>query len=178
MSKLARIPIPVPKGVEVNFASGSITTKGPKGSLTRSLPEDILVIKKETDVLIQIKENSTLAKAMLGLYHALIKGMIEGVSTGFAKKLTLIGIGYRAAIQGTTLSLQVGYSNPIKLTLPAGVSVKVDKNVNIVVEGIDKQLVGQFAADIRSKRPPEPYKGKGIRYENEYVRKKAGKTGK
>ena len=178
MSKLAKRPILIPKGVEVNHAAGSICIKGPKGALTRSLPKDLQAALAGENLMVTMRENSSLAKSMLGLYHALIKGMVEGVTKGFEKRLTLIGVGYRAALQGRELELQLGYSNPIKLTLPEGIQVKIDKNVNIVVEGIDKRLVGQFAADIRAKRAPEPYKGKGVRYEKEYVRKKAGKTGK
>lgn len=177
-SKLIKRTILVPKNVEFTFAEGSFSVKGPKGSLKRQIPQGIEVVKKNEGIVFEINETFSSDPATLGLYYSLVKGMIEGVSVGFVKKLTLIGVGYRAAMQGSNLELQVGFSNPVKLQIPSGIKVTVDKNVNIAVEGIDKQLVGQFAADIRSWRPPEPYKGKGIRYENEYVRKKAGKTGK
>lgn len=178
MSKLAKRPIPLASGVEFKLDGDVLTVKGPKGNLTRTIPQGIEFRVESDGVFTEFAKDSTLNKPMLGLYRALAQGMVEGVTKGFVIKLKLIGVGYRAAVQGTTLELLVGYSNPIKMAIPEGIKVTVEKNVEISVEGINKQQVGQFAADIRAHKKPEPYKGKGIRYENEYVRKKTGKTGK
>ncbi|EPP34475.1 ribosomal protein L6 [Chlamydia ibidis] len=179
MSRKARDPIVLPQGVEVSIQNDEILVKGPKGSLKQKLA-------KEVEINIQDREIFVCAAAhvvdrpsrMQGLYWALISNMVHGVHTGFEKRLEMIGVGFRAAVQGSVLDLSIGVSHPMKLAIPEELQVSVEKNTLISVKGINKQLVGEFAATIRAKRPPEPYKGKGIRYENEYVRRKAGKAAK
>lgn len=178
MSRLGKSPITLPKGIEVKVVSGVVHVKGAKGSLSHPL-ENGIGVKVEADHLIVEKDEKVeLPKPTHGLYRALINNMVVGVSKGFEKRLALIGVGYRAAVQGQLLDLQLGFSHPTKLSIPQGVHVAVDKSTTIIITGIDKHAVGQFAAAVRAKRPPEPYKGKGIRYEGEFVRKKAGKAAK
>ena len=176
MSRKAKVPIKLPQGVEAKIENGSISIKGPKGFLTQNLTHGInaVVDGDALNVISASEEN----KNFLGLYWSLLSNMVLGVSDGFSKSLQMIGVGFRGAVKGDLLDLQLGFSHPVELQIPEGIEVKVDKNVNIMVSGICKQKVGQFAADIRAKRPPEPYKGKGVRYKDEYVRKKAGKAGK
>lgn len=179
MSRLGKSPIPVPKGVEVKVVDKNIHVKGPKGTLNYPLAEGISI--KTDDVgrmVVERDENVEMPKTTHGLYRATLNNMITGVSKGFEKRLSLIGVGYRAAVQGAVLDLQLGYSHPTQVKIPKTVNVAVDKSVLIIITGIDKHQVGQFAAAVRAMRPPEPYKGKGIRYEDEYVRKKAGKAAK
>lgn len=178
MSRLGKSPIPIPKGVEVKFAAGVVTVKGPKGTLTRSVEDAITIRVEDGFAHVEAKNATELSAQEHGLCRALLNVMVVGVSKGFEKKLTLIGVGYRAAVQGHHLDLQLGFSHPTKLPIPKSVQVAVDKSTLILISGIDKQAVGQFAATVRAQRPPEPYKGKGIRYEDEYVRKKAGKAAK
>lgn len=179
MSRLAKMAIPVPKGVEVKAEStGQVHFKGPKGSLALTFPEG-LSLKIEGDLAyVEKEEKAAVSDAMHGLYRSLAKNAFEGVATGYQVRLTMIGVGYRAAVQGNKLDLQVGNSHPTFVEIPKELKVSVDKGTVIVVEGINKALVGQFAATVRAEKPPEPYKGKGIRYENEYVRKKEGKAAK
>ncbi len=178
MSRLGKTPILIPKGVEVKYANGVVDVKGPKGTLSRSLQDGISVRVEESMLYVDLDESKMLPRSMHGLYRSLVSGMILGVSKGFEKKLSLIGVGYRAAVQGQVLDLQLGFSHPTKMEIPKTVQVAVDKSTLIIITGADKHAVGQFAAAVRAKKPPEPYKGKGIRYENEYVRKKAGKAAK
>lgn len=178
MSRYGKIPIFLPKGVELKITDKQLTVKGPKGELKLSLKDGILLNIEEENVFIDIDEKSLLTKAMHGLFRSLINNMIVGVSKGFKKKLNLLGVGYRAFVSDQTLDLQLGFSHPTKINIPAGIEVKAVKLTTIIISGIDKQAVGQFAATVRSERSPEPYKGKGIRYEGEYVRKKAGKVAK
>lgn len=179
MSRLAKKLIPFPKTVEIKtIDGGALHIKGPKGSLNLSLTKGLKAAVSDQTVLIDRDEKLQPSKAIHGLYSALLKNAIHGVSEGFIVRLTIIGVGYRAAVSGSQLDLQLGYSHPTKLEIPAGIEVTVEKNTLISIKGSDKHLVGQFAAAIRAKRPPEPYKGKGIRYENEYVRKKEGKASK
>jgi large subunit ribosomal protein L6 len=177
MSRLAKKPIVLPSGVDFKFQNQVVTVKGAKGSLSREMPKGISVAHSGNEVTVTIDETQ-LDFPMWGLHHALIMNMIKGVTEGFQKKLSLVGVGYRANLKGDTLELALGFSHPSLVKIPSGIKVTVDKNVAILVEGCDAQLVGQFAANVRSIRPPEPYKGKGVRYENEVVRKKAGKTAK
>ncbi len=179
MSRLGKSPISLPKGVEVKATGdGMIHVKGAKGSLSHPLSPGIH-IKIEGDLLLVERDEAVeMPKTTHGLHRALINNMVVGVSKGFEKRLTLIGVGYRAALQGHKLDLQLGFSHPTQIQIPKTVQVAVDKSTLIIITGIDKQAVGQFAAAVRAMRPPEPYKGKGIRYENEYVRKKAGKAAK
>jgi large subunit ribosomal protein L6 len=178
MSRLGKLPIPLPDKVEVSLAGGMVHTKGPKGAL--SIPEQKgISIKVEGNRLYVIKDEKVeMPKTVHGLCRALINNMIVGVTKGFEMRLSLVGVGYRAAVQGHKLDLQLGFSHPTQVDIPKGVNVTVDKSVTIIISGIDKHLVGQFAAAVRAMKPPEPYKGKGIRYENEFVRKKAGKAAK
>lgn len=179
MSRKAKMAIPLPKGVEVLEERRVVTVKGPKGtlSLTVDCPHVRITVGAE-GVALSLVEGEEKSKNFLGLYWALVANMVKGVTESFSKDLEMIGVGFRAAVQGSLLDLQLGFSHPVKLPIPSGIQVKVEKNTLITVTGVDKRLVGQFCADIRAKRPPEPYKGKGIRYKGEYVRHKAGKAGK
>ncbi len=176
MSRKGKLPISLPKGVEVKVSDTEVFVKGPKGSLHQKLIPGIQVKVEGNQVLISIEDENADLNHYHGLYRALINNMVLGTTEGFEKRLEMIGVGYRAAVQGDLLDLQLGFSHPTKLPIPKGLTVKVDKNTLIIISGFDKHLVGQFAAIVRSKRPPEPYQGKGIRYVGEYVRKKAGKA--
>jgi len=175
MSRVANYPIDVPKGVEVTLSATSLSVKGTKGSLSTPV-SDVVEIKREDDRLrfsaTGVDQHS---QAMAGTLRALVRNMMIGVSQGFAKKLELQGVGYRAQAQGTRLDLQLGFSHPVQYQLPAGIKVETPSQSEVVVSGVDKQLVGQVAAEIRGFRPPEPYKGKGVRYANEQVRRKEAK---
>lgn len=176
MSRKGKLPIPLPKGVEVKVTGKEVHVKGPKGNLTHVLhPSTEVLVEKEQLIVKLVDENSDDGQ-FHGLSRTIVSNMVDGVTKGFETKLEMIGVGFRAAVQGQLLDLQVGFSHPTKLPIPQGVKVAVEKNTNISVSGPDKQVVGQFAATVRAIRPPEPYQGKGIRYEGEYVRKKAGKA--
>src|SRR3979411_950508 len=169
MSRIAKIPIDVPKGVEVNIASGQISVKGPLGTIVRAADPNVAV---ETDgARLQCKAlgNSNHANAMAGTMRALVANMVAGVTKGFEKRLTLVGVGFRAQAQGDKLSLTLGFSHPVVHQMPKGIKVVTPTQTEIVISGIDKQLVGQVAAGVRAHRPPEPYKGKGVRYSDETV---------
>lgn len=176
MSRKGKLPIQLPKGVEVKVTPTEVTVKGPKGTLHHELVEGIALKVENDQVHVLLADGHEEEGHFHGLYRTLISNMVEGTSHGFQRELEMIGVGYRAAVQGHHLDLQVGFSHPTKVSIPDGVQVKVEKNTAILVTGIDKQKVGQFAATVRSVRPPEPYQGKGIRYKGEYVRKKAGKA--
>ncbi len=178
MSRLGKSPIELPKNVEAKIHDRKVIVKGPKGSLEFPSTEGLNLKIEEGRLFVEFDENVNVPGVTHGLYRATINNMIIGVSKGFEKKLSLVGVGYRAALQGHNLDLQLGYSHPTQLAIPKSVQVEVEKSTTIIIRGIDKQAVGQFAAMVRGMRPPEPYKGKGIRYENEYVRKKAGKAAK
>jgi large subunit ribosomal protein L6 len=169
MSRIAKFPIPLPKGVEVTLASGSISVKGPLGTMARPIDPNV-GIQKEGDTLVcKALGNSHHATAMSGTLRALVANMVTGVTKGFQKRLALVGVGYRAQAQGEKLNLSVGYSHPVVHQMPKGVKVATPTQTEVVVSGIDKQLVGQIAAEIRDSKPPEPYKGKGVRYADEAV---------
>ncbi|MFH1460983.1 MAG: 50S ribosomal protein L6 [Patescibacteria group bacterium] len=174
MSRIGRNPINIPEGVEVKIKEQEVIAKGPKGELIREIPREIKAEIKEQKIIISLLKKTKKSIALWGLWRALINNMIEGVAQGFEKQLEIQGIGYRAALQGNKLVLNIGLSHPIEIEAPVGIEFKVEKNI-IMVSGIDKQLVGQIAAEIRAQRKPEPYKGKGIRYLGEEVRRKAGK---
>lgn len=176
MSRKGKMPISIPKGVEVKISGNIVTAKGQKGSLTQTIPESILIKVEGDQVMVELTKDHADEGSLHGLYRSLIENMVIGISRGFEKKLEMVGVGYRAAVKGHALDLQIGFSHPTLVDIPHGVIVQVEKGTMISVTGIDKQLVGQFAANVRAIRPPEPYQGKGIRYQNEYVRKKAGKT--
>lgn len=178
MARLGKSPISLPKGVEIKIADGQIKATGPKGTLTFPAAEGITIEIKDGLLFVIADENVEMPRPQHGLYRATINNMITGVSKGFEKKLALVGVGYRAAVQGQHLDLQLGFSHPTKIEIPKTVQVAVEKSVAISITGIDKQAVGQFAASVRAMRPPEPYKGKGIRYEGERVRQKATKAAK
>jgi large subunit ribosomal protein L6 len=177
MSRVGNSPIEVPGGVDVAVEGTTVTVKGPKGALKRTFPEKIAIAVDGGIATVTRAEETREARALHGLTRALLANMVVGVSAGFSKELQTVGVGYRAALKGSTLELQVGYSHPVLIEAPDGVSFEVPEPTRIIVSGIDKEKVGQAAANIRSVRPPEPYKGKGIRYAGEYVRRKAGKAG-
>lgn len=177
MSKLAKRPIIKKKNVEVKLSQNCVEAKGPHGTDRVEIPVGICV--DISDVEVQVSANEKLEKySFLGLYHALISNLIHGVTDGFEKKLELKGVGYRAIAKGHELELSLGFSHPCNVKVPEGIKVDVEKNVNIIIRGHNKQKVGQFAADVRALRPPEPYKGKGVLYAGEVIRRKAGKTSK
>jgi large subunit ribosomal protein L6 len=176
MSRVGRKSIPIPSGVKIKRADGVITVEGPKGKLTQDIHDDIAMETKDGQAILTRPSDSKRHRAMHGLYRALIANMVLGVTGGFSRDLEIEGVGYRVEKVGRAISLSLGYSHPIALVPPNGVDIKIEGTNKIIVSGIDKQLVGQVAAKIRSFRPPEPYKGKGIRYVGEHVRRKAGKT--
>ncbi|HPA45248.1 MAG TPA: 50S ribosomal protein L6 [bacterium] len=175
MSRIGRRPIPVPSGVEVTLSGTQIQVKGPRGHLEMPIPVPITVRKDSDALLVERPSDNRIHRALHGLTRALVANMVTGVTSGFKRQLEIQGVGYRAAVQGDALNIEVGYSHPIRYELPKGISATVERNVMITLEGIDKQLLGETAAKIRSFRPPEPYKGKGIRYLGEFVRRKVGK---
>ena len=178
MSRIGKRPIPVPQKVTVTIAGQDVAVKGPKGELARTLPPEVEVLQEGETVLVNRRNESRNARQRHGLCRTLVANMVEGVSQGFQKRLEIQGVGYRAQVQGRNLILNVGYSNPVQIEPPEGIQIAVENNVNVLVTGINKELVGNTAAKIRAVRPPEPYKGKGIRYAGEVVRRKAGKAGK
>jgi large subunit ribosomal protein L6 len=179
MSRIGKAPINVPGGVDVRISGQVVTVKGPKGELSRELPE-LVSISQDGDVLqVERADDSREARAMHGLMRSLVANMVIGVTDGFRKELDIVGVGYRAAAKGKNgLEMALGFSHPVNITAPDGIEFVVPQPTRIEVHGIDKQLVGQVAADIRAWRKPEPYKGKGVRYVGEHVRRKAGKAGK
>ncbi len=177
MSRVGRLPITVPKGVSVDVSGQSVTVKGPKGELTEALRPEVKVQVGDAEVVVDRSSESRKARGFHGLYRQLIANMVQGVTDGFSRALLITGVGYRAEVSGQSLTLNLGFSNPIEFRLPEGVSAETDGPNRVVIRGISKQLVGKVASEIRGIRPPEPYKGKGIKYENEYVRRKVGKSG-
>ena len=175
MSRIGKKPIEVPAGVLVSVDPGRVTVSGPKGELRQQVPQRMEISQEDGTITVSRPTERGEDRALHGLTRTLIANMVEGVTNGFEKRLEIQGVGYRAALSGTDLELQVGYSHPVKIKPREGVSFEVPVPTQIVVRGIDKQVVGQTAAEIRKVRPPEPYKGKGIRYEGEYVRRKVGK---
>ncbi len=176
MSRIGKLPIALPKGVEIKVGDGRIEVKGPKGTLSRNMPPCVTVNSDEGRIVVTREETEDRrAKAMHGLTRALINNMVTGVTKGFEKKLEILGVGYRAAVEGTTLKLELGYSHSILYPFPAGIDIKVEKNTQLTVAGIDNEVVGQTAAEIRAFRSPEPYKGKGVRYAGEEIKLKVGK---
>jgi large subunit ribosomal protein L6 len=175
MSRIGRKPIEVPAGVIVSVDPGRVTVSGPKGELRQQVPQRMQITQEDGTVTVARPTERGEDRALHGLTRTLIANMVEGVTNGFEKRLEIQGVGYRAALSGSNLELQVGYSHPVRITPREGISFEVPIPTQVIVRGIDKQIVGQTAAEIRKVRPPEPYKGKGIRYEGEFVRRKVGK---
>jgi large subunit ribosomal protein L6 len=169
MSRVGKQPLPVPKGVDVTLGNGTISVKGAQGTLSRTLDPRVTVKNEDGRLLFAPSDESVEADAMSGTMRALVANMVGGVTQGFEKRLTLVGVGFRAQAQGTKLNLQIGFSHPVAKDMPAGVKVETPSQTEIVIKGADRQIVGQVAAEVRALRPPEPYKGKGIRYANERV---------
>ena len=180
MSRIGKQFINIPNKVSVKLEGQKISVDGPKGSLSRILPSLVCcsIDEKESKVFVDKAKDSKLSRALHGLSRTLVANMVTGVSTGFEKRLQITGVGYRAQMSGKDLILNMGYSHPVTMITPATLSVKIESPTSVIISGLEKDLVGEFAAKIRSVRPPEPYKGKGIAYEKEYIRRKAGKTGK
>jgi large subunit ribosomal protein L6 len=178
MSRIGRSPIPIPQGVDVSVSGNHITVKGPKATLERDFHPEMAVSLQDGVLSVSRPTDARTHRALHGLTRSLIANMVQGVTDGFSKVLEIQGVGYRAAAKGKNIELAVGYSHPVPVEAPEGITLTVESPTRLVVSGADKQLVGQIAADIRAHRPPDPYKGKGIRYEGEYVRRKAGKAAK
>jgi large subunit ribosomal protein L6 len=177
MSRIGRIPIAVPPGVQVDIEGNRVTVKGPKGTLTREIHPDMKVEKQDSSLLVTRPSDSRIHRSLHGLTRTLVANMVEGVTNGFSRRLEVNGVGYRAQQVGKDIVLQMGFSHPVQVEPPEGISFAVEGNNRIIVSGIDKELVGEIAARIRAVKPPEPYKGKGIKYAEEQIRRKVGKTG-
>ena len=178
MSRIGKMPITVPAGVTVTIDGTTVTAKGPKGELTRTFRPAVNIAQEGDVITVTRVDDSREARAQHGLVRTLIANMVEGVSNGFSKKLQLVGVGYRAALKGSDIEMQLGYSHPVLVKCPEGITFECPQPTEIIVSGASKEQVGQVAADIRKWRKPEPYKGKGIRYEGEYIRRKLGKAAK
>jgi large subunit ribosomal protein L6 len=178
MSRIGKRPITIPAKVEIKIDGQQVNVTGPKGNLSRDLPSLISIVQQGQEIHVTRDNDSRKARERHGLCRTLVSNMVDGVSQGFEKKLEIQGVGYRAQAQGAKLTLNVGYSKPVEMQMPQGINVAVNTNTEVVITGIDKELVGNVAAKIRAVRPPEVYKGKGIRYAGEYVRRKVGKAGK
>jgi large subunit ribosomal protein L6 len=178
MSRIGRMPIAVPAGVDVTIDGRKVTVSGPKGTLSRELHPEMSVVREDGELVVERPSEQKTHKQLHGLTRTLVNNMVVGVTTGYRKGLEITGVGYRAALVGKKLQLNLGYSHPVEIDPPAGISFEVETPTRLAVVGIDKELVGQVAAKVRSSRKPEPYKGKGVRYAGEVIRRKAGKAGK
>ena len=181
MSRIGRLPIAIPAGVDVTIDGSTVTVKGPKGTLTRTVHSNISVAKEGETVVVSRPNDDKMNRSLHGLSRTLIANMVQGCNVGYSKELDIVGIGYRVQVAGNELSMNLGFSHPVVMQIPEGINVEVLVPVSpakIRISGPDKQKVGQFAANVREKRPPEPYKGKGIKYAGEYIRRKEGKAGK
>ena len=178
MSRIGKQPIPVPSGVDVKIDGSTVTVKGPKGELTQTFTDVLAIELQDGELLVTRPDDSRTARSLHGLTRTLVSNMVVGVSDGYSKNLEIVGVGYRAILKGSDLELQLGFSHPVVVAAEPGITFEVPQPTKITVRGIDKQQVGQVAADIRKWRKPEPYKGKGVRYEGEYVRRKLGKAAK
>jgi large subunit ribosomal protein L6 len=177
VSRIGRLPVKIPKGVKVSLQEGRVLLESPKGKVTQEYSPEVSVKVEGDSMVVSRADDTREAKSMHGLYRNLLKNALIGLSDGFSKTLTITGVGYKAEVKGKSLVLNLGYSTPIEYPVPAGVSMEVEANTRITVKGSDRQQVGQICSEIRGFRPVEPYKGKGIKYENEYVRRKVGKSG-
>jgi large subunit ribosomal protein L6 len=178
MSRIGKLPVPVPSGVEITLDGLAVTVKGPKGTLSHTVAEPITVEQGEGTILVKRPDDERRSKALHGLTRTLVANMVTGVTTGYEKNLEIVGTGYRVAAKGSDLEFSLGFSHPVLVKAPEGITFKVENPTKFSVSGIDKQRVGEVAANIRKLRKPDPYKGKGVRYAGEVVRRKAGKTGK
>jgi large subunit ribosomal protein L6 len=178
MSRIGKSPIPIPDKVNVSLEGLTVTVKGPKGELSRTLPDGVAVAQQEGRLVVSPTSTNRRSRERHGLCRTLVANMVEGVSQGYVRKLEIVGVGYRASVQGKKLVVSAGYSHPVEMDPPDGVTFAVENNTTVLVSGADKELVGNEAAKVRAIRPPEPYKGKGIKYEGERILRKAGKTGK
>ena len=178
MSRIGRLPIAIPAGVDVTIDGRTVTVKGPKGQLSRELHPDMRVAREDGSLVVSRPTEQKTHKQLHGLTRTLVNNMVVGVTDGYRKGLEITGVGYRAALSGRKLTLNLGYSHPIEIDPPEGIAFEVENPTRLAVVGIDKELVGQIAAQVRATRKPEPYKGKGVRYAGEYIRRKAGKAGK
>ena len=176
MSRIGKKPVSFPKNVKISQSADSVKVEGPKGTLSSKLPEGIDIKMGEGSLTVERKSDEIAARSYHGLTRTLIENMVKGVTTGFEKKLEISGVGYRAEPGDKSIKFILGFSSPVQYDIPKGIDIKIDKQVNIIVSGIDKQLVGRVAAEIRALRKPEPYKGKGIKYADEYIKRKAGKS--
>jgi len=176
MSRIGKRPVPLPQGVSATIAGQSITVKGPKGEISRTIHADLTLVQEDGSVAVRRPSDEPRHRALHGLTRTLVANMVEGVTKGFSKALEIQGVGYKAEVKPFGVQLVVGYSHPVPYHAPKGIKISVESNTQVKIEGVDKELVGQVAAELRSVRPPEPYKGKGIRYVGEQVRRKAGKT--
>lgn len=178
MSRIGKYPVPVPSGVDVTIEGAVVTVKGPKGTLSHTAPAPMTVERTDEGIEVKRPDDERESKSLHGLTRTLLANMVEGVTNGYTKQLEIVGTGYRVALKGKDLEFALGFSHPVVIAPPEGITFSVDGPTKLAVAGIDKQLVGEMAANIRKVRPPEPYKGKGIRYAGEQIRRKAGKTGK
>ncbi|GAX89306.1 50S ribosomal protein L6 [Effusibacillus lacus] len=178
MSRIGKKPIAIPSGVEVKYDNGTLTVKGPKGTLTRDLHKEMIVKIEDNQITVERPSEEKLHRSLHGTTRTVINNMVEGVTKGFEKKLELVGVGYRAAKAGNKITLSLGFSHPVEVVPEQGIEIDVEGTNKLIIKGINKEQVGAVAAKIRSLREPEPYKGKGIKYENEVIRRKVGKTGK
>ncbi len=176
MSRIGKLPVPIPDGVDVSIDGSTITVTGPRGTLTRTMPDGVELSVTDDGVVVTPTGETRMHRSRWGLVRSLTFNMVEGVTAGYQKSLELVGVGYRAQSRGSDLEVQVGYSHPVVVEAPEGITFEVPQPTRILISGIDKVLVGQVAANVRSIRPPEPYKGKGIKYEGERIRRKAGKA--
>jgi large subunit ribosomal protein L6 len=177
MSRIGKKPVPVPKGVTVKYDKNIVTISGPKGNLSQEIENDVTITIENSQVVVVRKDDSKRTRSLHGLYRNLVQNMMTGVASGFTRVLQIVGVGYKAEVKGKKLVINIGFANPVEYDIPDGVAIRVDANTKIIASSNDKHKLGQACAIIRAIRPPEPYKGKGIRYENEAVRKKVGKTG-
>lgn len=178
MSRIGKKPIEIPAGVEITMDNNVVTVKGPKGTLTRTFHKDVIIKKEENQIIVERPSDNKLHRALHGTTRSILGNMVEGVTNGYQKTLELVGVGYRVAKTGDKITLSVGYSHPVEVSPEEGIEFEVPNQTSIIVKGIDKERVGAVASNIRSIREPEPYKGKGIKYQNERIRRKVGKTGK
>jgi large subunit ribosomal protein L6 len=176
MSRIGSKVISIPQGVKAEIKDNTVYVEGPKGKLQRSFSDRLTVETKDNQLFVKRKANTKLDRSQQGLIRALVANMVKGVTEGYTKELEIIGVGFKAAVQGNALNLQLGFSHPVNFTIPAGIKIEAPKNTQVIITGIDKEKVGEIAAEIRAVYPPEPYKGKGVRYKGEHVKKKIGKA--